>query len=173
MARCHRHCLPRADGPGVRPSPPAIARVRRRRRPSGEPPALPRQLRTSGKWWLGLSAAVVVAWVVVVVTGTIRYFDVADTRVLQAFAELRSPLGIDIAEVAGVLATERALHAMWLTNLVLLVAFRRWRHLFVWFGVSWSWSTSPRSWPRRCSGRAPSRWSCSARGRASRCRRCP
>jgi tRNA A-37 threonylcarbamoyl transferase component Bud32/membrane-associated phospholipid phosphatase len=122
-------------GPAVRPSAPAIARVRRRRRPSGEPPALPRQLRTSGKWWLGLSGAVVVAWVVVVVTGTIRYFDVADTRVLQAFAELRSPLGIDIAQVAGVLATERALHAMWLTNLVLLLAFRRWRHLFVWFGV--------------------------------------
>jgi tRNA A-37 threonylcarbamoyl transferase component Bud32 len=122
-------------GPAVRPSAPAIARVRRRRRPSGEPPALPRQLRTSGKWWLGLSGAVVVAWVVVVVTGTIRYFDVADTRVLQAFAELRSPVGIDIAQVAGVLATERALHAMWLTNLVLLLAFRRWRHLFVWFGV--------------------------------------
>ncbi|MBJ7453439.1 MAG: phosphatase PAP2 family protein [Blastococcus sp.] len=124
-----------ATGPVVRPGPPAIARVRRRRRPSGEPPALPRQLRTSGKWWLGLSAAVVVAWAVVVVTGTIRYFDVADTRVLQAFAELRSPVGIDVAEVAGVLATERALHAMWLANLVLLVAFRRWRHLFVWFGV--------------------------------------
>jgi tRNA A-37 threonylcarbamoyl transferase component Bud32/membrane-associated phospholipid phosphatase len=122
-------------GPAVRPSAPAIARVRRRRRPSGEPPALPRQLRTSGKWWLGLSGAVVVAWVVVVVTGTIRYFDVADTRALQAFAELRSPLGIDIADVAGVLATERALHAMWLANLVLLLAFRRWRHLFVWFGV--------------------------------------
>ncbi len=122
-------------GPAVRPASPAIARVRRRRRPSGEPPALPRQLRTSGKWWLGLSGVVVIAWVVVVVTGTIRYFDVADTRVLQAFAELRSPVGIDIAEVAGVLATERALHVMWLTNLALLVAFRRWRHLFVWFGV--------------------------------------
>lgn len=124
-----------ATGPAVRPAPPAIARVRRRRRPSGEPPALPRQLRTSGKWWLALSGLVLVAWVVVVVTGTIRYFDVADTRVLQAFAALRTPIGIDVAEVAGVLATERALHAMWLTNLVLLVAFRRWRHLFVWFGV--------------------------------------
>ncbi|RBY80349.1 hypothetical protein DQ239_04660 [Blastococcus sp. TF02-09] len=122
-------------GPSVRPGPPAIARVRRRRRPSGEPPALPRQLRASGKWWLGLSVAVVLAWVVVVVTGTIRYFDVADTRVLQAFAELRSPLATDVAQVAGLLATERALHVMWLTNLVLLVAFRRWRHLFVWFGV--------------------------------------
>ncbi|SDE37758.1 PAP2 superfamily protein [Blastococcus fimeti] len=124
-----------ATGPATRPSPPSIARVRRRRRPSGEPPALPRQLRTSGKWWLALSGLVVLAWVVVVVTGTIRYFDVIDTRILQAAADLRSPVGIDVAQVAGALASERALHAMWLTNLVLLVAFRRWRHLFVWFGV--------------------------------------
>ncbi|WP_040338672.1 phosphatase PAP2 family protein [Candidatus Blastococcus massiliensis] len=126
---------PGTTGPAVRPGPPAIARVRRRRRPSGEPPALPRQLRTSGKWWLALSGLVLVAWAVVVATGTIRYFDVADTRVLQAFAELRSPVGIDVARVAGALATERALHVVWLANLVLLVAFRRWRHLFVWFGV--------------------------------------
>ncbi len=121
--------------PPLRPGPPAIARVRRRRRPSGEPPALPRQLRTSGKWWLALSGAVLLAWAVVIVTGTIRYFDVADTRVLQAFAELRSPVGIDVARAAGVLATERVLHIVWLANLALLVAFRRWRHLFVWFGV--------------------------------------
>jgi tRNA A-37 threonylcarbamoyl transferase component Bud32/membrane-associated phospholipid phosphatase len=126
---------PGTTAPAVRPTTPAIARVRRRRRPSGEPPALPRQLRASGKWWLGLSGAVVAAWAVVVLTGTIRYFDVADTRVLQAFAELRTPVGVDVARVAGVLATERALHGMWLANLVLLVAFRRWRHLFVWFGV--------------------------------------
>lgn len=122
-------------GPAVRPGPPAIARVRRRRRPSGEPPPLPRQLRTSGKWWLALSGAVLLAWAVVIVTGTIRYFDVADTRVLQAFAELRSPLATEVARAAGLLATERALHVMWLANLALLVAFRRWRHLLVWFGV--------------------------------------
>jgi tRNA A-37 threonylcarbamoyl transferase component Bud32/membrane-associated phospholipid phosphatase len=122
-------------GPPVRQGPPAIARVRRRRRPSGEPPALPRQLRASGKWWLALSGAVVLAWVVVVATGTIRYIDVADTRVLQAFAGLRTDVGADIARATGLLATERALHVMWLANLVLLVAFRRWRHLFVWFGV--------------------------------------
>ncbi|WP_137160853.1 phosphatase PAP2 family protein [Blastococcus sp. CCUG 61487] len=117
------------------PAAPAIARVRRRRRPSGEPPALPRQLRTSGRWWLGLSGVVLLAWLVVVVTGTIRYFDVVDTRVLQVFAGFRSPLGIDVARVTGSLAGEGALHAMWLTNVALLVVFRRWRHLFVWLGV--------------------------------------
>ena len=33
------------------------------------------------------------------------------------------------------LATVEAIHVIWLTNLVLLVVFRRWRHLFVWVGV--------------------------------------
>jgi tRNA A-37 threonylcarbamoyl transferase component Bud32/membrane-associated phospholipid phosphatase len=113
------------------PGPPAIHRVKRRRRPSGEPPPLPRHLNASGKWWLALSGAVVVAWAVVWGTGSVGVFDVADTAVLQAIAGIRSPALTRAAEVAGVLATGDALYVLWLANLVPLVAFRRWRHLFV------------------------------------------
>jgi membrane-associated phospholipid phosphatase/tRNA A-37 threonylcarbamoyl transferase component Bud32 len=129
--------LPGAGEPSpvARPDPPAIQRVRRRRRPSGEPPPLPRHLNASGKWWLALSAAVVVVWIVVVVTGSVTVFDLADTRVLQAIATVRSPALTDVAEVAGVLGTARAIHVLWLANLLVLVVFRRWRHLFVWIGV--------------------------------------
>ncbi|RZU33383.1 phosphatase PAP2 family protein [Blastococcus saxobsidens] len=126
---------PRAAGPAERPAPPPVARVRRRRRPSGEPPPLPRQLRASGRWWLGLSALVLLACVAVVATGTIRYVDVADTRVLQAIAEIRSPALTAVAEVLGLLASDPVLHAIWLVDLVLLAVFRRWRHLMVWLGV--------------------------------------
>ncbi|CCG05394.1 phosphatase PAP2 family protein [Blastococcus saxobsidens] len=125
----------RAVGPVTRPAPPPIARVRRRRRPSGEPPPLPRQLRASGKWWLGLSAAVLLACVAVVATDTIRYVDVADTRVLQAIAGIRSPGLTAVADAAGMLAAAAVLHVIWLTDLVLLAVFRRWRHLLVWLGV--------------------------------------
>jgi tRNA A-37 threonylcarbamoyl transferase component Bud32/membrane-associated phospholipid phosphatase len=126
---------PAPSVPVERPAPPAIQRVRSRRRPSGEPPPLPRHLNASGKWWLALSALVLIAWAVVVVTDTISLFDLVDTRVLQAIAEIRSPGVTRVAEVAGVLASVRAIHVIWLTNLVLLVVFRRWRHLFVWLGV--------------------------------------
>jgi membrane-associated phospholipid phosphatase/tRNA A-37 threonylcarbamoyl transferase component Bud32 len=105
---------------GTAPGPPAIHQVRRRRRPSGEPPPLPRHLNASGKWWLALSGMVVVGWIVVWATGTVGLFDVADTRVLT-----------EVAEVAGVLASENAIYVLWLANLVLLIAARRWRHLFV------------------------------------------
>ncbi len=121
--------------PGVRPAPPSIARVRGRRRPSGEPPPLPRHLNASGKWWLGSSAVVVLLWGVGTVTGSIAVVDLADTRVLQAISEVRSPGRTRVAEVAGGLATPAAVKAVWLLNVVVLVACRRWRHLLVWLGV--------------------------------------
>src|SRR5688572_30182924 len=110
-----------------RPAPPAIQRVRRRRRPSGEPPPLPRHLNASGKWWLSLSGLVVAAWIVVVLTGSASAVDVADTRVLQAIAEVRSPELTRVATVAGVLATPAAVYVLWLANLALLAVLRRWR----------------------------------------------
>ncbi len=130
--------LPQAPATAVPPSgagPPAIRRVRRRRRPSGEPPPLPRHLNASGKWWLALSGLVVVAWVVVWATDSVGRFDVADTWVLQGFERIRSPALTRVAHVAGVLASSTAIWVLWLTNLVLLVAVRRWRHLFVWIAV--------------------------------------
>ncbi|HEY4630679.1 MAG TPA: hypothetical protein VIG96_05200, partial [Blastococcus sp.] len=121
--------------PAPRPAPPAIARVRRRRRPSGEPPPLPRHLNASGKWWLGLSAMVLVAWIVILATGTVTVFDLADTRILQAIAVVRTPWLTQVAHVAGVLATPTAIYVVWLANLAVLAGLRRWRHLFVWIGV--------------------------------------
>jgi tRNA A-37 threonylcarbamoyl transferase component Bud32/membrane-associated phospholipid phosphatase len=108
----------------------------RRRRPSGEPPPLPRGLHASGKWWLVLAGAVVA---VLVVVGTVQRadlaVDVADHRVLSWLAELRTPWLTTTMKVLGVLATGRALQVIWLANLAVLVVFRRWRHLFVWFGA--------------------------------------
>jgi membrane-associated phospholipid phosphatase/tRNA A-37 threonylcarbamoyl transferase component Bud32 len=77
----------------------------------------------------------VLCWVGVAVTGSLALFDVADTRVLQAVASTRSPALTRVAQAAGVLATPPAIQALWLANLVVLVALRRWRHLFVWVGA--------------------------------------
>jgi membrane-associated phospholipid phosphatase/tRNA A-37 threonylcarbamoyl transferase component Bud32 len=121
--------------PVERPAPPTIQRVRRRRRPSGEPPPLPKHLNASGKWWLALSGLVVVVVGVVVVTGTATFIDLVDTRVLQAFAAVRTPWLTRVAEVSGVLATGAALYVIWVANWLLLAGFRRWRHLFVLIGA--------------------------------------
>jgi len=123
------------SGPVARPAPPAIPRVRRRRRPSGEPPPLPRHLNASGKWWLAASGLVVLVWVAVAVTGSASLFDAADTRILQAFAEIRSAPLTRVALIAGALATPIAVYLLWVANFAVLIVVRRWRHLFVWIGV--------------------------------------
>jgi membrane-associated phospholipid phosphatase len=124
-----------ARGQLRRPDPPPIQRVRRRRRPSGEPPPLPRHLNASGKWWLALSGLVLASLVAVVATHSVAFFELLDTRILQGIATIRSPALTRVADVAGVLATGLAIHVLWLANLAVLAVFRRWRHLLVWVGV--------------------------------------
>jgi membrane-associated phospholipid phosphatase/tRNA A-37 threonylcarbamoyl transferase component Bud32 len=125
----------RLPSPLPRPAPAGITHVRRRRRPSGEPPPLPRHLSTSGRWWVALSGLVVLLWAVVYATGSLPYVDLVDTRVLQAIVEVRSPGLTTVAGVAGVLATPVAVKIIWLANMAVLAVFRRWRHLFVWLFV--------------------------------------
>ena len=123
-------------GTAARPAPPSLRQVRRRRRPSGEPPPLPSHLARSGKWWLAASGGVVLAWVLVAVTGSAPFFDMVDTRVLQTIAQLRSTALTRVALASGALATPIAVYLLWLTNFAILIVCRRWRHLFVWIGVA-------------------------------------
>ena len=118
-----------AGQPAVRQ--PAV-RPQRRRRPSGEPAPLQRgTLETSGRAWLvlclvGLAGSLV--WAIPPVAATLTH---ADEVVLGWVAALRAdaltPVARDI-NVIGSLWTVRVL--MW-TTIVVLVVFRRWRHLFV------------------------------------------
>jgi tRNA A-37 threonylcarbamoyl transferase component Bud32/membrane-associated phospholipid phosphatase len=112
----------------------SVRQSRRRRRPSGAPPPLPRHLETSGVGWLlaavGLVAVLAVTfsasrhWAAVAVTA-------ADGRVVRWLAELRS------GWLAGVLPVA-AFPASWLASKILawcivvpLLVFRRIRHLVV------------------------------------------
>ncbi len=113
-----------------------ITRSRRRRRPSGEPPPLPRGLHTSGRYWLGLVAAVLLLWIVIASTSaTGRLVDVADHRVLQWLEAIRTDGLTPVMRWVGKLATPRALQVAWWASALVLLFFRRWRHLFVWIGA--------------------------------------
>ena len=166
----HGVAAPGTARPGRRTGRPAGTagdpRVRRRRRPSGEPPPLPRHLNASGKWWLAAQrrgrrrldrrrrhrAAS-------------RCFDVADTRVLQAFAQLRSPCADPRRDWSpGSWPRAPAIYVLWLANLAVAgraaavaapVRLGRRRCS--------SSSTSAPAWPARCSGRGPTRSRSSAR----------
>jgi tRNA A-37 threonylcarbamoyl transferase component Bud32/membrane-associated phospholipid phosphatase len=78
----------------------------------------------------------VVFWIVVAVTRRAAVtVDVLDNWVLERVTSLRSDPLTAVMKVAGVLGTAYALQALWYGNLLVLVIWRRWRHLFVWLGA--------------------------------------
>lgn len=108
---------------------------KRRRRPSGEPPPLPKSLYASGRYWLSLVGLAVLSWAgLVLIAGAGVKATNFDVSILRAIARLRTPWLTDVAQFGHALGSD------WLTLLlrwVLVVAllfFKRFRHLFVFIG---------------------------------------
>ncbi|MFL6180843.1 MAG: phosphatase PAP2 family protein [Actinomycetes bacterium] len=123
--------------PGVRAgdsaAQPRLARAHPHRRPSGEPPPLPRKLNKSGKYWLLLALFVVLFGAVVATTSrTGVTMDVIDHHVLEWLADLRTSVVTHLMRGVGWLATSTALVIAWWISLAVLIIWRRWRHLLVW-----------------------------------------
>ncbi|MDQ1646163.1 MAG: hypothetical protein QOJ50_2347 [Cryptosporangiaceae bacterium] len=126
-----------SGGPQAREpaSPPTVIRTDRRRRPSGEPPPLPRQLNASGKGWLTLVLLLAILWVVVAATSLGTWFDIAEHGMLARIAELRTPWLTTSMLALGSLATSTTLLILWWATLLVLLIWRRWQHLLVWIGA--------------------------------------
>jgi tRNA A-37 threonylcarbamoyl transferase component Bud32/membrane-associated phospholipid phosphatase len=123
---------PAADHPaGVAAS---VRRSRRRRRPSGAPPPLPRHLEISGVGWLLAAVGLVVVFTVSFVAsrhGAAVAVTAGDDRVARWLTGLHSGWRINVLQVV-------AFPASWLASKVLawcivvpLLVFRRIRHLAV------------------------------------------
>jgi len=124
------------------PVAPAGARLsHRRRRPSGKPAPLPRELGVSGKLWVGAVAALVVFMVLLFTVPIGDFFDRSEGRFLAWLSGIRTGWLTDGARfLAGIGAEWPNRIARWGVILV-LVLFKRWRHLFVFVGtvlvISW------------------------------------
>jgi len=113
-----------------------LIRARPRRRPSGEPPPLPRRLHASGRGWLALALAAVAFWILVAATGRAALtVDVIDSRSVQWLADRRTDALTAVMTAIAALTSARGLQVLWLANLLVLVLWRRWRHLFVAIGA--------------------------------------
>ena len=121
---------------GSRPAVPhTVRRTRRRRRPSGAPPPLPRHIGATGKAWL-VAAGLLLGWVVVAYasSGARRVTTRADAAVLRSIAELRTPWLTTPLSGVHRIGSGWAASAVAIGLLVLLLVFRRWRHLFTFLG---------------------------------------
>jgi tRNA A-37 threonylcarbamoyl transferase component Bud32 len=125
----------RSGGYRVLPGTPGVDTSARRRRPSGEPPALPHHLQSSGFRWLAVALVLVLASAAVFargLRGPAVAVTVADDAIVGWLA------GIDIPGYVVLMRVLAAMSSWWVLNIVavaLLVALpllRRWRQLLIW-----------------------------------------
>jgi tRNA A-37 threonylcarbamoyl transferase component Bud32/membrane-associated phospholipid phosphatase len=127
---------PRPSAVGSEVTPVVAASPRgRRRRPSGEPPPLPRHIDHSTRWYLLIAGLTVALWAGMAVPPVLGVITRADLSVLQAVDTVRS------AWLTQVMLNGNALCSPWVVRLAAwgtiaaLVALRKFRHLAVYLAV--------------------------------------
>jgi hypothetical protein len=121
--------------PSERPAPGIPRRTRQRRRPTGSPPPLPRSLGTTGKAWLVAVVALSCWTAAALISPTIgRATNRLDAEILRAFARLRTDWLTTAAKAVDHTGSGWTASAVGATVIVLLLVFRRWRHLFTFLG---------------------------------------
>jgi membrane-associated phospholipid phosphatase/tRNA A-37 threonylcarbamoyl transferase component Bud32 len=109
-----------------------------RRRPSGEPPALPHHLQTSGVGWL-VAAVVLVALMVLVFAGGLRGravdVTVIDQTVARWLQQADSPAAVGTARALAWPSSWTVLNVVGPALLLALLALRRFRHLVIALGA--------------------------------------
>jgi membrane-associated phospholipid phosphatase/serine/threonine-protein kinase RIO1 len=114
----------------------AVLRPGARRRPSGEPPPLPREIGGSGKFLL-----LMVAYFASVLLGVLffqpfeRLFERWDAQRMQWLASLRTDALTEWMLAIGLLASRWTIRVLRWSAFLGLVVFRRWRHLLVFIGA--------------------------------------
>ena len=101
-----------------------------RRRPSGEPPPLPREDRWT-RWIWVLAAVLLLGAGLNLLIRTTDAVQAADQAVLSWFAEARTPPLTDAAKVIELLTTFAVVMTLRLATVLVLVVYRRFRHLVV------------------------------------------
>jgi hypothetical protein len=113
-----------------------VVRGRRRRRPAGEPPPLPRRIGTTGRWWLGFGTLAITAWAVAVANAGGTPLPV-DEWVLEGLARLRTPALTRVMHAVAELGSRLVIVVLGWATILVLLAFRRFRHLLVFLGAFW------------------------------------
>jgi tRNA A-37 threonylcarbamoyl transferase component Bud32/membrane-associated phospholipid phosphatase len=129
---------------------PYVSPSKRRRRPSGEPPPLPRPLQSSGKALLMVCGAILVLLVLAGLIGTLRtQVESVDGTLLRGFAATRNSALTSIMRfIDDVLTSPWTIGILRWSTLLALIVFKRFRHLFVFLGslLLVGWITSELAW---------------------------
>ena len=108
----------------------------KRRRPSGEPPPLPRRLGVSGRVWIGLAGSLLaIVGLILAYRALGADFDRWDSAVLRGIASIRAGwLTTVMAGINTALTSRWTIRILRLGTVAALVGLRRWRHLLTFLG---------------------------------------
>jgi membrane-associated phospholipid phosphatase/tRNA A-37 threonylcarbamoyl transferase component Bud32 len=121
---------------GVAEEAPRVPGIRGHRRPSGEPPPLPHELGRTGKFWIGVVAYYVVTLLGVVLFRPLAgFFEATDAAIVRWFADARFPLLTDVMQELNLTTSRWTFRLLRWGTILVLIAFRRWRHLFVYLAA--------------------------------------
>jgi membrane-associated phospholipid phosphatase/serine/threonine-protein kinase RIO1 len=115
----------------------AVTPERKRRRPSGEPPPLPRPLRSTGALLIALAVIIIIGYVILITVtnaghSVIRF----DASILRWVTRLRTPgLTRGALWINDWVASDDTNRILRWGTIVLLLGFRRFRHLLVYIGA--------------------------------------
>ena len=121
---------PRRDPVGSEVTPLISGSLRgRRRRPSGEPPPLPRHIDRSTRWYLLLAGLAGALWAGMSVPAALGVITRADLAALQAAAAVRTAWLTRLMLDVNVLASPWTVRVLAFSTIAVLVVWRRFQHL--------------------------------------------
>jgi tRNA A-37 threonylcarbamoyl transferase component Bud32/membrane-associated phospholipid phosphatase len=109
--------------------------TKRRRRPSGKPPPLPRELGRSGKFWIAMIGVMVLLLAALFVFPIGPSLERFENAILRRVANLRMDALDDVMRFVNVLGSEWLNRLLRWGTVLALIGFRRFRHLVVFLGV--------------------------------------
>ena len=109
---------------------------RLRRRPTGAPPPLPREIGRSGRLLLTLVIVGGITTLGIILFGSsAAAADRFDSRFLSWLAGFRTPWLTEVMQALDGIDSRWPLRALRWATIIVLIVFRRWRHLLVFLGV--------------------------------------
>ena len=103
----------------------------RRRRPSGEKPPLPREIRAAGWFWIIAGVTVILTWIsLFAFPETTNWWTDRDLTVLRWFRDIRSDGLTDVMEALHALGSPWLIRPLRWATILVLIFYKRWRHLF-------------------------------------------
>jgi tRNA A-37 threonylcarbamoyl transferase component Bud32/membrane-associated phospholipid phosphatase len=133
--------------PAAQPESAHVEGTRLRRRPTGTPPPLPHPISVSTTAWVLLAVVIVAcAFLFSLRTPWLRVDDQVNTWLLLRLADARTPWLTDVANGINAAGNGWGIPAVGVSVVLLIMVFRRWRHLAVFLGSLFLLETVAGQW---------------------------